>query len=70
MPWLSSLMTVGIFGEALISDNSLLNQTTSCVAAPSATYSASVVDSVTTGCFLLSQLIAPPDITNKLPEVE
>ena len=60
VPWLFSLLIVGIFGVALISDNSILNQTTSCVAAPSATYSASVIDNATPGCFFQSQLIAPP----------
>ena len=61
-------MIVGVPGVALMSDSNLLSQTASCPPVLSATYSASVVDKATTGCFLLSQLIA--HIMNKLPVVE
>ena len=60
----------GVFGVALTSDNSLLGHTASCVTALSATFSASAVGSVITGCFLLNQLIAPPNMTNRFPVVE
>ena len=40
------------------------------MAALRATYSASVVDSATTGCFLLDQVMAAPDIINRFPVVE
>ena len=53
-----------------MSDNNLLSHIASCVAALRATYSASVVDSATTGCFLLDQAMAAPDIINRFPVVE
>ena len=64
-------MIFGLSGVALMSDSNLFNHTTSCVAiyVLSAMYSVSVVDKVTTGCFILSQLTAPPDMTKKIPIV-
>ena len=45
-------------------------QTAFRVARLRATYSASEVESATTACCLLSQLIGPPAIRNKFPDVE
>ena len=58
-------MSIGVCGGALMSDNNLLSNTASCVAALRATYFASVVDSAITGCFLLVQAMAAADITVK-----
>ena len=63
-------MIVGVIGVILMSDNSLLKHTASCVAVLSATYSASVIESATTDCYLLSQIIAPPDMANRFPVIE
>ena len=63
-------MIVGVVGVTLMSDNSLLNHIASCVAVLSVIYFASVAESATTDCFLLSQLIAPPDMTNRFSVVE
>ena len=46
------------------------SHTASWVAKHSAMYSDSEVDRATVGCFLLVQLVAPPDITNTFPEVD
>ena len=53
-----------------MSDNNLLSHIASCMAALRATCSASVVDSATTGYFLLDQSMAAPDIINRFPVVE
>ena len=63
-------MSIDVCGGALISDNNLLSHAASCVAALRATHYASVVDSTTTGSFLLDQLMAAPDIINRFPVVE
>ena len=71
VPLLSSFMMVGDLALSVMSDNSLLSHTASCTAIPSATYSAlvHVVDNATTGCLLLVQLSAHPDIKNKCKRV-
>jgi len=69
-PWLFSIMTIGWFFSATKSFNSFLNHTASCTAVLRATYSASAVDSVTIGSFLLSQLTAPLLRRNRLLLVE
>ena len=68
--WLSSLVVVALEQLTCRSCSNRRNQTASCVARQSATYSDSEVDKDTLGCFLLVQLIAPSDIINTLPEVD
>ena len=62
-------MSIGGCGGTLMSDNNLCH-TAFCVGTLRATYSASVVDSATAGCYLLDQLMAAPDIINRFPSVE
>ena len=65
------MMVNGLFEDTLrvVVDN-CLSHTASCDAELRAIYSASEVDKATIGCFLLSQLIGPLAIMNKLPVVE
>ena len=70
VPWLSSCMIIGLEQFICKSLISRRNHTASWVAAQSAIYSASNVESATDGCFLLTQLIAPSDSINTFPEVD
>ena len=66
---MSSIISIGVCGSALVFYNNLFNHVVTCVVARRAMYSASVVDNATIGCFLLNQSMASPDVINRFPVV-